>query len=45
MSNFKDRLMEKYAVLADEYTDQFKKLEFKNLNMTEQITKLQRMQD
>jgi len=31
MSTFKDRLMEKYAVLADEYTEQFKKLDFRNL--------------
>ena len=38
IGNFKDRLMEKYAVLADEYTEQFKKLEHKQVTQDDKIT-------
>ena len=29
LSDFKDRLMEKYGNLADEFTEQFKRFDFK----------------
>lgn len=32
--------MEKYAVLSDEYTEQIKKIEHKQLGSTESITKM-----
>lgn len=38
IGNFKDRLMEKYAVLADEYTEQFKRLEYKQVAQDDRIS-------
>lgn len=35
INSFKDRLMEKYAALSDEYTEQIKRLEHKQLNTTD----------
>ena len=42
ISSFKDRLMEKFAALSDEYTEQIKRLEFKQLNTTDTISKILR---
>ena len=44
VSSFKDRLMEKYAVLADEYTENFKRIEQKQLSNFDMIAKIERNQ-
>ena len=45
INNFKDRLMEKFAVLSDEYTEQFKKLEHKQLQTGESVSKVLRLNE
>ena len=40
LSDFKDRMMEKYGSLSDEYTEQFKRLEYKHLSSIEQISRI-----
>ena len=45
MGNFKDRLMEKYAVLADEYTEQFKNLNSKHLLLSDSMNRLKAITD
>ena len=40
LSDFKDRLMEKYASLSDEYCEQFKRMEYKHIQSFEQISGL-----
>ena len=40
VSSFKDRLMEKYQVLSDEYTEQFKRIDGKYMYIHEQIALL-----
>lgn len=37
--------MEKYAVLADEYTDHFKNIASKHLSLTDQMTRLKAITD
>ena len=45
IGSFKERLMEKYAVLADEYTETFKKIEHRHLSLMETIPSLVRRFD
>ena len=45
VSSFKDRLMEKYQVLSDEYTEQFRRIDNKYMNIHESIALLTKEQD
>ena len=45
LSDFKDRLIEKYGSLSDEYTEQFKHMEYRHIKTFEQISKLETSQE
>ena len=41
LSDFKDRLIEKYGSLSEEFTEQFKMMEYRNIRTNEKINKLE----
>ena len=45
LSDFKDRLIEKYGSLSDEFTEQFKMMEYRHIRTFEQISKLETEQE